>query len=314
MKKFIFNLLYFSLFIFACLFVIVRNPHKLKNDFIEAIVDKHDRLNNLQTPRLIIAGGSNVIFGIDSKLIQDSLGINTVNLGLHAGLGLDFILNELAYVAKPCDIIIFSPEYTSGTEGYYELRIQTAKIYPVAFNFFERDLFKKIKSFLFEQLQLRLKDKIDSLFKERSGNKKSKPINFYSRRMFDKYGDIKLHPGYKAYKNLGGNISSPKINMRMAKIIDDKIKKTDFEKVRFFYSFPSLALSQYKQAEVRYKRFSNILHNNLNAEIIGTQKEYIYPDSLFLDTVYHLNWHGRRKRTLQIISYLKKIGISKECF
>ncbi|MEQ8560732.1 MAG: hypothetical protein RID18_04425, partial [Cytophagales bacterium] len=67
MKKFIFNLLYFSLFIFACLFVIVRNPHKLKNDFIEAIVDKHDRLNNLQTPRLIIAGGSNVIFGIDSK-------------------------------------------------------------------------------------------------------------------------------------------------------------------------------------------------------------------------------------------------------
>ncbi|HPG73671.1 MAG TPA: hypothetical protein PLM49_05215, partial [Bacteroidales bacterium] len=60
-----------------------------------AIIDKHKRIDSIKSPKIIFAGGSNLPFGIDSKMIQDSLHTPVVNLGLHAGLGLDFMLNEL---------------------------------------------------------------------------------------------------------------------------------------------------------------------------------------------------------------------------
>src|SRR5690349_24986573 len=45
-------------------------------------------LENTPSPRIILIGGSNVSFGIDARLMQQTLGIPVINDGLHAGLGL----------------------------------------------------------------------------------------------------------------------------------------------------------------------------------------------------------------------------------
>src|SRR5665213_1257330 len=46
----------------------------------------------LKGPRLVIIGGSGVLFGCDAELIEKKLNIPTVNFGTHAGLGMRYLL------------------------------------------------------------------------------------------------------------------------------------------------------------------------------------------------------------------------------
>lgn len=75
-------------------------------------LDKEQRLQNLEgQPRLVIIGGSNTRFSFNSKMLQDSLGIATVNMGIHIGLGLDFMFNQVENHLKQGDILLVSAEY-----------------------------------------------------------------------------------------------------------------------------------------------------------------------------------------------------------
>lgn len=74
---------------------ITNKPTKRSNDYMEAIIDKHRRVREIKRPKIILCGGLNLAFGINSQEIQNEFAVPVVNLGLHAGLGLQFTLNEL---------------------------------------------------------------------------------------------------------------------------------------------------------------------------------------------------------------------------
>ena len=65
------------------------------NNYLASSIDKHYRLDSLGSPRLILVGGSNLAFGVDSKYMEQRLGMPVVNMATHAGLGMDFILSEV---------------------------------------------------------------------------------------------------------------------------------------------------------------------------------------------------------------------------
>ena len=48
------------------------------------------------------------------------------------------------------------------------------------------------------------------------------------------------------------------------------------------------------------------LSNNLKIEILNRVSDFVFPDSLFFDTVYHLNKKGREIRTKKLIEIIKK--------
>jgi hypothetical protein len=48
------------------------------------------------------------------------------------------------------------------------------------------------------------------------------------------------------------------------------------------------------------------LSNNLKIEILNKPSDFVLPDSLFFDTVYHLNKKGREIRTKKLIEIIKK--------
>ena len=65
-------------------------------------------------PRLIFFGGSSTLFGIDAAAIERDIGQSTLNLGLHAGLPLDYHLDFARQVMRRGDTIVIVPEY-----GYF---------------------------------------------------------------------------------------------------------------------------------------------------------------------------------------------------
>src|SRR4051812_8219671 len=103
MKKFIYTLIAFTAVIISLYMLISFTvlPHNfIKNDFMAAIIDKHKRINQINSPKIIFAGGSNLTFGLNSEEVEKEFSVPVVNLGLHAGLGLTFILNELKATIK----------------------------------------------------------------------------------------------------------------------------------------------------------------------------------------------------------------------
>jgi hypothetical protein len=69
--------------------------------------------------RVLLVGGSGTHFGISAQQIEQQLGVPVINLGLHAGLGLDAILGAATTQIRRGDVILFAPEYAflSTTNG-----------------------------------------------------------------------------------------------------------------------------------------------------------------------------------------------------
>ena len=52
-----------------------------------SLLDKVQRLQNLNEAKIVLIGNSNVAFGFQSELIEEAYNMPVVNMGLHGGLG-----------------------------------------------------------------------------------------------------------------------------------------------------------------------------------------------------------------------------------
>ncbi len=60
--------------------------------------------------KIIIAGGSSAMFGIDTEYASNQLGLPVINFGLHAGLGPKKILKEASAIVESGDVLIIAFE------------------------------------------------------------------------------------------------------------------------------------------------------------------------------------------------------------
>lgn len=74
----------------------------VKRHLLHAMADKR---------KLLLVGGSSVWFGLDAGQVQQELGIETLNLGLHAMRPLDRLVSDVRAALKPGDTIIMPLEY-----------------------------------------------------------------------------------------------------------------------------------------------------------------------------------------------------------
>jgi len=66
----------------------------------------------LPSPKIVVSAGSNVLFGVDSQMIEDAFGIPTVNFGVNAGVFLPIILYKTKQILREGDILVMPLEYT----------------------------------------------------------------------------------------------------------------------------------------------------------------------------------------------------------
>ncbi|WP_158849959.1 hypothetical protein [Algibacter sp. L1A34] len=303
MKTYLINCIKFLLFFFGVLILGLMLPNKNTPRSIDySILQKHKILDSIKMPKIILTGGSNVLFGFNSKIIADSLKMPVVNHAIHAGYGLKYILDDVSKFVKSGDVIILSPEYSHflddnrlGSEPIlFSLTAEPKNIQLLSIKqllhiapFIPKFSFDKMKSFAHSSFV---------------NNKNTKKVNIYSEFAINKYGDNHTHwnlkrQSFKPYKFIGT------FNTKSLELIERFENKITKKGATLFITYPSLCKSSY----LLNISCLNIIKKQLEDstfKILGKQDDFIFTDDYFFDTPYHLTKKGAIKRTKLLIKLI----------
>ena len=305
MRGFITSVLLFFCILLALLLTLGSNWHfrNSSSDYLAAIIDKHMRLDHTKPPRLILAGGSNLAFGIDSKRIEDSTGFPVVNLGLHAGLGLEFIVNELRSVVKPNDIVLFSIEYTMDEKGRYKLKKSAADYFQPAAGYFSENFSEKVDFYLYYELGQNIGNNVSTCFGLLPVGE-AQTSAAYSRASFNEFGDAVGHLEMSKSPNKRDKQIKSIDMQQITKLLNGFADFAGKQQVKCFFLFPDFPESLFYKYQPKIQEYAAYIHANLKMKTLNTPDSFCFPDSLFFDTAYHLTKEGRERRTNLLIEIL----------
>jgi hypothetical protein len=276
-------------------------PRASKSYYFSAI-QKDSLLANVDSPRMIFIGGSNVSFGLNSQMIKDSLNVNPINTGISAGFGLRFMLENTVQYVKKGDIIIAPLEYECftdfnwyGSEALLRLIMDVNKRYLRLLNF--RQLLK-----LFPSVPAYSISKLDPFAYAGFG---IDPV--YNINSFDTYGDVCVHWNMENRNFvLSGRLNE--FNRQIIGKIKDFEKTVEQKGATFYITYPSYMAKSFYESEDIIVAIQSELEKNF--KVLGTPQKYMMPDSLMFDTSYHLNKKGVDIRTSCLIEDIKNTQIS----
>jgi hypothetical protein len=309
MKIFLLRFFFFSLIFSTLSAIIILLPSVEKTHFLAGINEKHARIQSLTSPKIIIVGGSNSIYGIDSELIEKETKLHVANMSLHGGLSYNFMANEIKLYISEGDIIIISLEYgyffTQST--YTNVLYRVLEVYPTGLLYVEKKMFFKV---LFSYFIHRIKKNIDFYVLQK---KKRKVPSAYSRAKINKYGDHIGHLDQKKRKVLTGKSikreRNNKISDNFLSVTKELIHTAKAKKANVLFTFPPIAKSRYDKKVGSYI-FSEL--KDRGYQVISKPVHYAYDDKLFFDTQYHLNKTGRLLRTKQLIDDISQYYFNDE--
>ncbi|MGN8072587.1 hypothetical protein [Mucilaginibacter sp. SG564] len=279
----------------------------VSNSLLSGKIKKDSLLRNTPSPRVILIGGSNVSFGIDSYTIKDSLKITPVNTAIHAGIGLMYMLSHTIPFVKKGDIVIISPEY----EQYYgNLFLGSDELVRTIFDVSKSD-YKYLTFDQWVHLTPYIIQYGYSKYNLRNLYFKRIPIyspsdSVYLKSSFDKFGDATVH-----WKLKGITVPPEDIKNKGDQFNFDVIKQLKAfqaaaqQKGAIVYiTYPGLQSSSFAKSVGQINQVSYEL-KKANFKLLGNPYQYRIPDSLCFDTKYHLIKKGVDMRTKLLIHDLK---------
>jgi hypothetical protein len=232
-------------------------------------------------------------------MIKDSLNLNPINTGVHAGIGLKYMLDNTIQYIKTGDIIVLMPEYSHFQENSYE---GSEPLFRTVFDVNKMNLkllnlrqivngtpsIIKISVSRFNPLEY-LRVKVDEV---------------YSVNSFNQYGDVYTHWN-KVRKDFISSKVNNKFNMAVIQKIKDFQNQVSAKGATMLISYPSFQdISFLKSKEAIQKVEKELLKNDFT--ILGTPERYMMPDSMMFNSIYHLNKTGVDYRTQLFIEDFKE--------
>ncbi|MBP6385557.1 MAG: hypothetical protein KA327_02955 [Pseudarcicella sp.] len=273
---------------------------KGNENYWASIEDKHEVLNKTKAPRILIAGGSNMAFGINSALIESDFDMPVINLAIHEDLGLNFIAKELEKNIQKGDVAILGLEYQANNSGKTEAKGLAYK--------FAKDTDWSLGNFFFG-----IKSHAFNLFKSLLyylGNySESYNYKLLSRKNFNKKGDFEGHFGQNKLFILDSLTPiDDDFDSKISKL--NKLNESVLNKgATIYFVYPCLAESAF---EKNYEILDNIhqeLIKELKMPILGIPQDFVLDDGYFYDNIYHTDKKGRQIRTSRLISLLEDTGL-----
>ena len=274
--------------------VIAFLPSQFKNTFLGGLKIKIDRIESIEEPKIVVIGGSSVPFGVDSKQMEEMLGMPVVNFGLYATLGTKLMLDLSREYINEGDIIVLAPETDAQT---YSLFFNAEAAWQAADS--DLSLLPKIaKENLSSMLGGAWKYAAQKIKYYSSGTALD-PEGVYNVKSFDEYGDIVFPREYNKMELMYDSTLEidPSKDIISADFIDYVNDYVDYAKkkgVRVLFSFAPMnfdAVSADVTVE-QIEEFTAFIDENFKAELISDPNNYMYESGYFYDSNFHLNDAG----------------------
>jgi hypothetical protein len=274
-----------------------------------AIIDKHRILADTKSPKIVLVGGSNLAFGIDSAAIRNGFDTPVVNMGINAGFGLGRMLVDISPFLQRGDILLVIPEYAHFTT----LWNGNSDAYQLMFNFRQfRLLWPSYYSLptglsrYFSDQARRLQDII--LLNKRKNSQEDLQPETYTRDGFNEYGDYIKHLELedKEFDSFSEkHLFNKSYFKHFFKLVDNFTKRG----ITVVFSYQCLEEQSFLSSAALIRELDIFLRTKENLKVISTPESYCLPKDHFYDNYSHLNALGRTVRTEQLIRDLQESGL-----
>lgn len=298
----------------------------------EMIVAKKELVNRYAGERkLVIAGGSSTLFGIDAEYASNQLGMPVINFGLHAGLRLEKILQEVSTVVEPGDLLVLQlePPYYDCHNRLNDWQIRNVIAWDhdawKKMNYSERaefvtlvsfDMFHKMvdaeyqRKFFPERIGDRIASLDNSLVLSKFRNRTT-PLKFeYSAYNLDNYGDMLKTEG-STFK--GAGLDPSKLDHICAETrhqLKEFVESMKQKRVSVYFANTPYIASNIGNDEIEKSELSFQQELSAFGRLLDKREDLVFDRKYFFDTNLHLNASGRTIRTKLLINSIRNIVLS----
>lgn len=322
MKRFFVRIILLSLAVVLTGVILGSGSSETGDDnYLAAVLEKDRLIRNAESPKIILVGGSNLAFGVDSKMMQDSLGMPVVNMGLYAKLGLKYMLAQVRPYIQEGDIVVVVPEYDQfyGDFANGDHTLNTALLYAPSDRVGD---FIRSYSIMDVVLRPRVENARRSFLRglavavgreDQFFPPDTNPV--YNRRSFNEYGDVVAHLGTRGMNPdsiyVGPLPSIDTFNSETIALLNDLAEDAEARGAKAYFMFPSYIDRSLELNRAAIDSLRRKFKGKLRIPVVGSPSDFSYPGNYFFDTRYHLNETGRRLRTLKLVEMLQQLRVAE---
>jgi hypothetical protein len=303
-KIFLFVALLLSALVFSLLFL---KDKSACDTILGAIRDKNESLKKMDGGKIIFLGGSNLSFGLNSKEVSEAFQRPVINMGVHAGVGLEYIVNSSKPFVKENDIVVLAPEYENFySDNFYGEMELVSSVFDVHAEG-KQYIGAKQWIFLLQYVPVYAAKKIRNIV-GLSFSKADTSVNIYHRRSFNSYGDAFLHwslpdQDFACARKLKGKEHT---NPEVIGFVADLKKYVTERKAKLIILPPVMEQQSFLNMEEVIRKIESDL-KSAEVAFVSDPAAYSYNRKYFFNSYYHTNKKGVDLRTAQVISDLKRI-------
>jgi hypothetical protein len=272
---------------------------------------KHDLLAQAPGPRLILVGGSNLAYGLDSELLAAKLGYQPINMGLHAGLGLEFMCREVIDQLQAGDVVVLSPEYALfGHLPNPVAQFQLLEHRPASARYLREWTWHSMREML---------DRWALPYVGAIARRGMRGVKIGWRQLrgrhtgdvaFNEFGDFVAHRQRPMQASVMDPLFAPGyFNSHLHETIgflNDFHAQCRQRGVRVYYTHCPAPQEHFERQRQFITEIEAALGQSLTIPMIDAPEQLTFNVDAFYDTPYHLNWQGRRRRTEILAANLER--------
>ena len=287
------------------------------NDFASATVDKHARLESRRGAKLVLVGGSNLAFGLDSRMLEEGLDLPVVNMGMNAYLGLRFMLNEVRASLRSGDTVVLALEYETyfvpapydAIEGAGPDQLMMIKVRPESARYITSPRQAAgIASAVPLAAQQKVMRMLDEAVGEARGTEHTESLidRIETRDGFNRYGDLVSHLGvdWPYAMEPGADLSGKRLNEAVLSHITGFIREMDERQVTVVIAPPPTPAPYYQRHRTDMEAIFRRLDIRGPDGTAADAARYAFPMDEFFDNFNHLTREGRARRTRFLVEDL----------
>lgn len=255
-----------------------------------------------RSPAVVLLGGSNVAFGFHSAELSARLRCPVINAGLHAGLGLKFIVDEAFPHLRPGDVLVFSPEYGHFFHHTAYGGQALADVFWLGRGRFLTELNLQQWRALADNTPRFLRSKVEYFLVSRLLPSKE---NLYRQSAFNAYGDVEAHWGrpHRPFHVVPQPEDLPELNAPFCTWLLSRLAGLEARGVKVILLPPAMAASGYANERGSIGRVEEMFRSG-GFPFVCPPSVMAYPDSLFYDTQYHLDGEGALRHSRDLAGYI----------